>query len=62
MCGGNVPTNIRNWGADERNGNRSSSSRSPICACHLAPPSHLNQQQLNEIGRIDAVMAAVDAT
>jgi L-ascorbate metabolism protein UlaG (beta-lactamase superfamily) len=59
----NVPTNIRNWnGGTERNGNSIFIFEiANMCIAHLGHLHHtLNQQQLNEIGRIDAVMAAVD--
>jgi L-ascorbate metabolism protein UlaG (beta-lactamase superfamily) len=59
----NVPTNIRNWnGGTEYNGNSIFIFEiANMCIAHLGHLHHtLNQQQLNEIGRIDAVMAAVD--
>jgi L-ascorbate metabolism protein UlaG (beta-lactamase superfamily) len=59
----NVPTNIRDWnGGTERNGNSIFIFEiANMCIAHLGHLHHtLNQQQLNEIGRIDAVMAAVD--
>jgi L-ascorbate metabolism protein UlaG (beta-lactamase superfamily) len=59
----NVPTNIRNWGGGtERNGNSIFVFEiANMCIAHLGHLHHtLTQQQLNEIGRIDAVMAAVD--
>jgi L-ascorbate metabolism protein UlaG (beta-lactamase superfamily) len=59
----NVPTNIRNWsGGTERNGNSIFVFEiANMCIAHLGHLHHtLTQQQLNEIGRIDAVMAAVD--
>src|SRR5580693_7013087 len=59
----NVPTNIRNWnGGTERNGNSIFVFEiANMCIAHLGHLHHtLNQQQLNEIGRIDAVMAPVD--
>jgi L-ascorbate metabolism protein UlaG (beta-lactamase superfamily) len=59
----NVPTNIRNWnGGTERNGNSIFIFEiANMCIAHLGHLHHtLNQQQLNEIGRIDAVMAPVD--
>jgi L-ascorbate metabolism protein UlaG (beta-lactamase superfamily) len=59
----NVPTNIRSWGGGtERNGNSIFIFEiAQMCIAHLGHLHHtLNQQQLNEIGRIDAVMAAVD--
>jgi L-ascorbate metabolism protein UlaG (beta-lactamase superfamily) len=59
----NVPTNIRNFnGGTERNGNSIFVFEiANMCIAHLGHLHHtLNQQQLNEIGRIDAVMAPVD--
>jgi L-ascorbate metabolism protein UlaG (beta-lactamase superfamily) len=59
----NVPTNIRDWrGGTERHGNSIFIFEiANMCIAHLGHLHHtLNQQQLNEIGRIDAVMAAVD--
>jgi len=59
----NVPTNIRNWGGGtERNGNSIFIFEiARMCIAHLGHLHHtLNQQQLDEIGRIDVVMAAVD--
>jgi L-ascorbate metabolism protein UlaG (beta-lactamase superfamily) len=59
----NVPTNIRNWaGGTERNGNSIFIFEiANMCIAHLGHLHHtLDQQQLNEMGRIDAVMAAVD--
>jgi L-ascorbate metabolism protein UlaG (beta-lactamase superfamily) len=59
----NVPTNIRNWaGGTERNGNSIFIFEiANMCIAHLGHLHHtLNQQQLDEMGRIDAVMAAVD--
>ncbi len=59
----NVPTNIRNWnGGTERNGNSIFIFEiANMCIAHLGHLHHtLNQQQLDEIGRIDAVMAPVD--
>src|ERR1700730_15066572 len=61
----NVPTNIRDWrGGSARHG-------APIliletarmCIAHLGHLHHtLNQQQLNEIGRVDVVFVPVDGT
>jgi L-ascorbate metabolism protein UlaG (beta-lactamase superfamily) len=50
----NVPTKIRSWGGEtERHGN--------MCIAHLGHLHHtLNQQQLNEIGRVDVVLVPVD--
>jgi L-ascorbate metabolism protein UlaG (beta-lactamase superfamily) len=59
----NVPTNIRNWaGGTERNGNSIFIFEiAQMCIAHLGHLHHtLNQQQLDEMGRIDVVMAAVD--
>jgi L-ascorbate metabolism protein UlaG (beta-lactamase superfamily) len=59
----NVPTNIRNWnGGTERNGNSIFVFEiANLCIAHLGHLHHtLDQQRLNDIGRIDAVMAAVD--
>ena len=59
----NVPTNIRNWnGGTERNGNSIFIFEiANMCIAHLGHLHHtLNQQQLDEIGRVDAVMAPVD--
>src|SRR5262245_10978618 len=59
----NVPTNIRNWaGGTELHGNSIFIFEiANMCVAHLGHLHHtLNQQQLNEIGRIDAVMVPVD--
>ena len=60
----NVPTNIRSWvgGGTERHGNSIFIFEvANLCIAHLGHLHHtLNQQQLNEIGRVDVVMAAVD--
>jgi L-ascorbate metabolism protein UlaG (beta-lactamase superfamily) len=60
----NVPTNIRDYltGGTEHYGNSIFIFEiANMCIAHLGHLHHtLNQQQLNEIGRIDAVMAAVD--
>ena len=59
----NVPTNIRNWsGGTERYGNSIFIFEiANLCIAHLGHLHHtLTQQQLNEIGRIDVVMAPVD--
>ena len=61
----NVPTNIRSWGgATERHGNSIFIyEMANLCIAHLGHLHHtLTQQQLNEIGRIDVVMAPVDGT
>jgi L-ascorbate metabolism protein UlaG (beta-lactamase superfamily) len=59
----NVPTNIRNWnGGTERYGNSIFIFEiANMCIAHLGHLHHtLTQQQLNEIGRIDVVLAPVD--
>jgi L-ascorbate metabolism protein UlaG (beta-lactamase superfamily) len=59
----NVPTNIRSWGGEtERHGNSIFIFEiANLCIAHLGHLHHtLTQQQLNEIGRIDAVMVPVD--
>ena len=59
----NVPTNIRTWdGGTERNGNSIFIFEiAGLCIAHLGHLHHtLNQQQLNEIGRIDVVLVPVD--
>jgi L-ascorbate metabolism protein UlaG (beta-lactamase superfamily) len=60
----NVPTNIRNYmsGGTERHGNSIFIfEMANLCIAHLGHLHHtLNQQQLNEIGRLDAVMVPVD--
>jgi L-ascorbate metabolism protein UlaG (beta-lactamase superfamily) len=59
----NVPTNIRNWnGGTERYGNSIFVFEvANMCIAHLGHLHHtLTQQQLNDIGRIDVVMAPVD--
>jgi L-ascorbate metabolism protein UlaG (beta-lactamase superfamily) len=59
----NVPTNIRSWGGQtERHGNSIFIFEiANLCIAHLGHLHHtLNQQQLDEIGRIDAVMVPVD--
>jgi L-ascorbate metabolism protein UlaG (beta-lactamase superfamily) len=61
----NVPTNIRAWnGATERNGNSIFIFEiANMCIAHLGHLHHtLTQQQLNDIGRIDVVMAPVDGS
>jgi L-ascorbate metabolism protein UlaG (beta-lactamase superfamily) len=62
----NVPTNIRDWagGGTERHGNSIFIFEiANMCIAHLGHLHHtLTQQQLNEIGRIDAVFAPVDGT
>ena len=60
----NVPTNIRNYmsGGTERHGNSIFIFEiANLCIAHLGHLHHtLNQQQLNEIGRVDVVMVPVD--
>src|SRR5256714_1024763 len=60
----NVPTNIRDWagGGTERHGNSIFIfETAQMCLAHLGHLHHtLNQQQLNELGRVDAVMVPVD--
>jgi L-ascorbate metabolism protein UlaG (beta-lactamase superfamily) len=59
----NVPTNIRDWrGGTERHGNSIFIFElANMCIAHLGHLHHtLNQQQLNEIGRVDIVFVPVD--
>lgn len=59
----NVPTNIRSWsGGTERHGNSIFVfEMANLCIAHLGHLHHtLTQQQLDEMGRIDVVMAPVD--
>jgi len=62
----NVPTNIRDWGGGgtERHGNSIFIyEMANMCIAHLGHLHHtLNQQQLNEIGRVDVVFVPVDGT
>jgi L-ascorbate metabolism protein UlaG (beta-lactamase superfamily) len=61
----NVPTNIRNFaGGTERYGNSIFIFEiANLCIAHLGHLHHtLTQQQLNEIGRLDVVMAPVDGS
>jgi L-ascorbate metabolism protein UlaG (beta-lactamase superfamily) len=61
----NVPTNIRTWdGGTERYGNSIFVFEiANLCIAHLGHLHHaLTQQQLNEIGRVDVVMAPVDGS
>jgi len=61
----NVPTNIRTWnGGTERHGNSIFIFEvSGLCIAHLGHLHHtLTQQQLDEIGRVDVVMAPVDGS
>ena len=60
----NVPTNIRSYvsGGTERHGNSIFIFEiANMCIAHLGHLHHtLNQQQLNEIGRVDVVLVPVD--
>jgi L-ascorbate metabolism protein UlaG (beta-lactamase superfamily) len=59
----NVPTNIRTWdGGTERHGNSIFIFEiGSLCVAHLGHLHHtLNQQQLNEIGKVDVVLVPVD--
>ncbi len=59
----NVPTNIRTWdGGTEHHGNSIFIFETAnLCIAHLGHLHHtLTQQQLNEIGRVDVVLAPVD--
>jgi L-ascorbate metabolism protein UlaG (beta-lactamase superfamily) len=59
----NVPTNIRDWsGGTERYGNSIFIFEiANMCLAHLGHLHHtLTQQQLNDIGRVDVVLAPVD--
>jgi L-ascorbate metabolism protein UlaG (beta-lactamase superfamily) len=61
----NVPTNIRDWGGGtERYGNSIFIFEiGTLCIAHLGHLHHtLTQKQLDEIGRIDAVMLPVDGS
>jgi L-ascorbate metabolism protein UlaG (beta-lactamase superfamily) len=61
----NVPTNIRDWsGGTERHGNSIFIYETAnMCIAHLGHLHHtLNQQQLNEIGRVDVVFIPVDGS
>jgi L-ascorbate metabolism protein UlaG (beta-lactamase superfamily) len=61
----NVPTNIRDFGGGtERHGNSIFIFEvANLCIAHLGHLHHtLNQQQLNEIGRVDVVMVPVDGS
>jgi len=61
----NVPTNIRDWGGGtERHGNSIFIFETAnMCIAHLGHLHHpLNQQQLNEIGRVDVVFVPVDGS
>ncbi len=61
----NVPTNIRDYGGGtEQHGNSIFVFEiANLCIAHLGHLHHtLNQQQMNEIGRIDAVLVPVDGS
>ncbi len=61
----NVPTNVRTWdGGTEWYGNSIFIfEMANLCIAHLGHLHHtLTQQQLNEIGRVDVVMAPVDGS
>jgi L-ascorbate metabolism protein UlaG (beta-lactamase superfamily) len=61
----NVPTNIRDWrGGTERHGNSIFIYETAnLCIAHLGHLHHtLNQQQLDEIGRVDVVLVPVDGS
>jgi L-ascorbate metabolism protein UlaG (beta-lactamase superfamily) len=61
----NVPTNIRDWsGGTERHGNSVFIFEvGSLCIAHLGHLHHkLNQQQLDEIGRVDVVLVPVDGS
>ena len=61
----NVPTNIRDWGGGtERHGNSIFIfEMAQMCIAHLGHLHHtLTQAQINEIGRIDIVLAPVDGS
>jgi L-ascorbate metabolism protein UlaG (beta-lactamase superfamily) len=61
----NVPTNIRSWdGTTERHGNSIFVFEiANLCIAHLGHLHHtLNQQQLDEIGRLDVVLVPVDGS
>jgi L-ascorbate metabolism protein UlaG (beta-lactamase superfamily) len=61
----NVPTNIRSFdGGTERHGNSIFIFEiGSLCIAHLGHLHHtLNQQQLNEIGRVDVVLVPVDGS
>jgi len=61
----NVPTNIRDWsGGTQRHGNSIFIFEvAQLCIAHLGHLHHtLTQQQLNDIGRVDVVLAPVDGS
>jgi L-ascorbate metabolism protein UlaG (beta-lactamase superfamily) len=61
----NVPTNIRDWGGGtERHGNSIFIFEvGSLCIAHLGHLHHLlNQQQLDEMGKVDVVLVPVDGS
>jgi len=61
----NVPTNIRDWGGGtQRHGNSIFIFEvAQLCIAHLGHLHHtLTQQQLDDIGRVDVVLAPVDGS
>jgi L-ascorbate metabolism protein UlaG (beta-lactamase superfamily) len=61
----NVPTTIRDWGGGtQRHGNSIFIFEvAQLCIAHLGHLHHtLTQQQLNDIGRVDVVLAPVDGS
>src|SRR5438132_4165801 len=61
----NVPTNIRDWGGGtQRHGNSIFIFEvAQLCIAHLGHLHHtLTKQQLDDIGRLDMVLAPVDGT
>ncbi len=62
----NVPTNIRSWGGGgtQRHGNSIFIfEMASLCIAHLGHLHHtLNQEQVNEIGRVDIVLVPVDGS
>jgi L-ascorbate metabolism protein UlaG (beta-lactamase superfamily) len=61
----NVPTNIRDWGGGtQRHGNSIFIFEvAQVCIAHLGHLHHtLTQRQLNDIGRVDVVLAPVDGS
>jgi L-ascorbate metabolism protein UlaG (beta-lactamase superfamily) len=61
----NVPTNIRDWaGGTERHGNSIFLFEvAQLCIAHLGHLHHtLTKRQLDDIGRLDVVLAPVDGT
>jgi L-ascorbate metabolism protein UlaG (beta-lactamase superfamily) len=61
----NVPTNIRSWeGGTDRHGNSIFIFEvGSLCIAHLGHLHHLlNQQQLDEMGKIDVVLVPVDGS